>query len=212
MSFTAGSSTGRRSCSRVWPPSLIAGSSMPARWAAAAAATWGIGALLRLLQVGNLQAYAFLFGLGDRRPHLLRTFSADGSVHRFSAQSLRRVLIMLGAPARKTALGRVGFDVCRGAISVCVSRPRSTPTSNTSHRLASSPEWRLSFTTRRRWLEPDHGAARQRSSRWPPSGSPARSRDMKTRFTPVFCSSPAARSARLLRSIYFSFTRFTSSR
>jgi NADH-quinone oxidoreductase subunit L len=26
--------------------------------------TWGIGALLRLLQVGNLQAYAFLFGLG----------------------------------------------------------------------------------------------------------------------------------------------------
>ncbi len=27
-------------------------------------ATWGMGALLRLLQVGNLQAYAFLFGLG----------------------------------------------------------------------------------------------------------------------------------------------------
>ena len=26
--------------------------------------TWGIGALLRLVQVGNLQAYAFLFGLG----------------------------------------------------------------------------------------------------------------------------------------------------
>jgi NADH-quinone oxidoreductase subunit L len=26
--------------------------------------TWGIGALLRLMQVGNLQAYAFLFGLG----------------------------------------------------------------------------------------------------------------------------------------------------
>jgi NADH-quinone oxidoreductase subunit L len=26
--------------------------------------TWGIGALLRLTQVGNLQAYAFLFGLG----------------------------------------------------------------------------------------------------------------------------------------------------
>ncbi|HYJ06686.1 MAG TPA: NADH-quinone oxidoreductase subunit L [Chthoniobacterales bacterium] len=26
--------------------------------------TWGIGSLLRLLQVGNLQAYAFLFGLG----------------------------------------------------------------------------------------------------------------------------------------------------
>ena len=26
--------------------------------------TWGIGALMRLLQVGNLQAYAFLFGLG----------------------------------------------------------------------------------------------------------------------------------------------------
>jgi len=26
--------------------------------------TWGIGALLRLIQVGNLQAYAFLFGLG----------------------------------------------------------------------------------------------------------------------------------------------------
>jgi NADH-quinone oxidoreductase subunit L len=27
-------------------------------------ATWGFGAVLRLLQVGNLQAYAFLFGLG----------------------------------------------------------------------------------------------------------------------------------------------------
>jgi NADH-quinone oxidoreductase subunit L len=26
--------------------------------------TWGSGALLRLLQVGNLQAYSFLFGLG----------------------------------------------------------------------------------------------------------------------------------------------------
>jgi NADH-quinone oxidoreductase subunit L len=30
----------------------------------ASGATWGTGALLRLLQVGNLQAYAFLFGLG----------------------------------------------------------------------------------------------------------------------------------------------------
>jgi NADH-quinone oxidoreductase subunit L len=30
----------------------------------ASGATWGSGALLRLLQVGNLQAYAFLFGLG----------------------------------------------------------------------------------------------------------------------------------------------------
>ena len=29
-----------------------------------AAATWGFGSLLRLLQVGNLQAYSFLFGLG----------------------------------------------------------------------------------------------------------------------------------------------------
>jgi NADH-quinone oxidoreductase subunit L len=26
--------------------------------------TWGLGALLRLVQVGNLQAYVFLFGLG----------------------------------------------------------------------------------------------------------------------------------------------------
>ena len=30
----------------------------------ASSTTWGIGALLRLFQVGNLQAYAFLFGLG----------------------------------------------------------------------------------------------------------------------------------------------------
>jgi NADH-quinone oxidoreductase subunit L len=30
----------------------------------ASTATWGIGSLLRLVQVGNLQAYAFLFGLG----------------------------------------------------------------------------------------------------------------------------------------------------
>ena len=30
----------------------------------ASGGTWGIGALLRLFQVGNLQAYSFLFGLG----------------------------------------------------------------------------------------------------------------------------------------------------
>jgi NADH-quinone oxidoreductase subunit L len=30
----------------------------------ASGGTWGLGAVLRLLQVGNLQAYAFLFGLG----------------------------------------------------------------------------------------------------------------------------------------------------
>jgi NADH-quinone oxidoreductase subunit L len=30
----------------------------------ASGATWGLGAVLRFLQVGNLQAYAFLFGLG----------------------------------------------------------------------------------------------------------------------------------------------------
>jgi len=30
----------------------------------ASGATWGVGSLLRLFQVGNLQAYAFLFGLG----------------------------------------------------------------------------------------------------------------------------------------------------
>ena len=30
----------------------------------ASATTWGLGSLLRLLQVGNLQAYSFLFGLG----------------------------------------------------------------------------------------------------------------------------------------------------
>ncbi len=30
----------------------------------AGSATWGLGALLRLFQVGNLQAYSFLFGLG----------------------------------------------------------------------------------------------------------------------------------------------------
>jgi NADH-quinone oxidoreductase subunit L len=30
----------------------------------ASGGTWGIGALLRLVQLGNLQAYLFLFGLG----------------------------------------------------------------------------------------------------------------------------------------------------
>ena len=30
----------------------------------ASGTTWGFGSLLRLLQVGNLQAYSFLFGLG----------------------------------------------------------------------------------------------------------------------------------------------------
>ena len=32
----------------------------------ASTTTWGIGSLLRFLQVGNLQAYSFLFGLGIR--------------------------------------------------------------------------------------------------------------------------------------------------
>jgi NADH-quinone oxidoreductase subunit L len=30
----------------------------------ASGATWGFGSLLRLVQVGNLQAYSFIFGLG----------------------------------------------------------------------------------------------------------------------------------------------------
>jgi NADH-quinone oxidoreductase subunit L len=30
----------------------------------ASGSTWGVGALLRLFQIGNLQAYSFLFGLG----------------------------------------------------------------------------------------------------------------------------------------------------
>jgi NADH-quinone oxidoreductase subunit L len=30
----------------------------------ASGATWGVGSLLRLVQVGNLQAYSFIFGLG----------------------------------------------------------------------------------------------------------------------------------------------------
>ena len=30
----------------------------------ASGGTWGIGALLRFVQVGNLQAYSFFFGLG----------------------------------------------------------------------------------------------------------------------------------------------------
>jgi NADH-quinone oxidoreductase subunit L len=30
----------------------------------ASATTWGLGSILRLFQVGNLQGYAFLFGLG----------------------------------------------------------------------------------------------------------------------------------------------------
>ena len=30
----------------------------------ASTATWGMGSLLRLAQVGNLQAYAFFFGIG----------------------------------------------------------------------------------------------------------------------------------------------------
>jgi NADH-quinone oxidoreductase subunit L len=30
----------------------------------ASATTWGLGSVLRLFQVGNIQGYAFLFGLG----------------------------------------------------------------------------------------------------------------------------------------------------
>jgi NADH-quinone oxidoreductase subunit L len=55
-----------------WTQELLAGiSAFFDRWIIDAGAvrgasggTWGFGALLRLLQVGNLQAYSFLFGLG----------------------------------------------------------------------------------------------------------------------------------------------------
>jgi len=55
-----------------WTQELLARiSAFVDRWIIDAAAvggssrgTWGIGALLRLIQVGNLQAYVFLFGLG----------------------------------------------------------------------------------------------------------------------------------------------------
>ena len=30
----------------------------------ASGGTWGLGALMRFIQVGNLQAYVFIFGLG----------------------------------------------------------------------------------------------------------------------------------------------------
>jgi NADH-quinone oxidoreductase subunit L len=55
-----------------WTQELLArGASFIDRWIIDAGAvggssrgTWGVGAILRLIQVGNLQAYAFLFGLG----------------------------------------------------------------------------------------------------------------------------------------------------
>src|SRR6266545_288882 len=55
-----------------WTQELLAGvSAFIDRWVIDAGAvggssrgTWGVGAVLRLIQVGNLQAYAFLFGLG----------------------------------------------------------------------------------------------------------------------------------------------------
>jgi len=55
-----------------WTQELLARvSALVDRWVIDAGAvggssrmTWGIGAVLRLIQVGNLQAYAFLFGLG----------------------------------------------------------------------------------------------------------------------------------------------------
>jgi len=55
-----------------WTQELLArASAFVDRWIVDAGAvggssrtTWGIGAVLRLIQVGNLQAYAFLFGLG----------------------------------------------------------------------------------------------------------------------------------------------------
>jgi NADH-quinone oxidoreductase subunit L len=55
-----------------WTQELLAGvAAFVDRWIIDAGAvggssrgTWGIGALLRLIQVGNLQAYTFLFGLG----------------------------------------------------------------------------------------------------------------------------------------------------
>jgi len=55
-----------------WTQGLLAGvSAFVDRWIIDAGVvggtsrgTWGLGALLRLVQVGNLQGYVFLFGLG----------------------------------------------------------------------------------------------------------------------------------------------------
>src|SRR5262249_8801470 len=79
-----------------WTQELLArASAFVDRWIVDAGAvggssrtTWGIGAGLRLIQVGNLQAYAFLFGLGVVA---LIYFAVIRSLFYspFSAQSLR---------------------------------------------------------------------------------------------------------------------------
>src|SRR6266550_2994013 len=120
------------------------------------------------------------------------------------------VLIMLGVPARKTALAASVLTFAAALfLFVFLDHDHADFQHVTSFSI--SPEWRLSFITGVDGLSVIWCCS-PASSRWPLCGSPARLRDMKTRFMPVFCSFQAARSARLLQSIYFSFTRFTNSR
>ena len=60
--------------SLVWQPSLIAGSSMQARWAAESR-DLGIGALLRLIQVGNLSSVHVPLWSRCSRSHLLCSYA-----------------------------------------------------------------------------------------------------------------------------------------
>ena len=68
-------------------------------------AAWATGFALRFLQFGNLQAYAFLFGFGRVALIYLLVFRLRCSTCIIFIPLLAALGILLGAPARKTALG-----------------------------------------------------------------------------------------------------------
>ena len=76
----------------------------------ASSATWGVGALLRLLQVGNLQAYSFLFGLGIVGLIYFTVFPLMLLFILF-APIVAALVILLGAPARRTAVWTSAFTL-----------------------------------------------------------------------------------------------------
>ena len=89
---------------------------MPASSAAPAAATWGIGSLLRLPPGRKLAGLLFSLRSRHHRPHLLHSFPLILLFIVF-CPLLAALLILIGAPARLTALLGRRADTRRDAAS-----------------------------------------------------------------------------------------------
>ena len=147
---------------------------------------------------------------GNRGPDLLHTFPVILLFIVF-CPIVAALAILLGAPARRTALWAAGFTA-RGDRCSLISRLRTGPARfSIRHLLSDQQRLADQFHPRRRWPEPDDAAAHgDRDAR----GHLVHRRNRASTnmlSTPASSSLPAAPWAHSLRSISFSSTPFTSS-